>query len=73
MNKHKPNAYPTHQETKLIGIPCVLDSNGVYWYYFKEEQRITVIYNDARPAKGGYWCESLEDGIRYLKEDGFIE
>jgi len=69
--KHKPENYPNNIE--LIGIPCVLDSNGVFWFYFKEEQRITVTDKDGNPEEGGYWCESLEDGIWYLRKDGYIE
>lgn len=68
--KHKPENYPNNLE--LIGIPCVLDSNGVFWFYFKDEKRITVVDKDGNPEPGGYWCENLEDGIWYLKQDGFI-
>ena len=57
----------------IIGLPCVKDSNGAIWYFLEGKQRI-VIWDDTKNdfIEGGYMCNSLEDGIDFLREDGFI-
>ena len=57
----------------IIGLPCILDSNNVFWYYLKGEERITVWDKKFdRFADGGYMCNSISDGIYYLLMDDYI-
>ncbi len=46
----------------------ICDDLGVRWSY--RGGKIRAVEDHSKG--GGYWCDSFEDGIRLLKEDGYI-
>ena len=58
--------------TKTIGIPCVMDDNLVMWYFLKDTERLPLLDDDGTWVEGCYMCNSLEDGIDWLIQTGYI-
>jgi hypothetical protein len=54
-----------------VAMPIIKDNYGVFWGY--DGERISVLDKSGELVEGGYWCQTFEEGISFLENDGYID